>query len=232
MEDSVVTGVFKDGIKENLIVFSDEFFNSSHLKTEGANLLVTIEFADNYIEENRELYKEAVNEVKHYAEIHSQKDFFSLNKEKNLVFEKQEQLTESREEKLMVFSSVAVNMLLLLICVVFVFVEKMKSDEDGIIAKDRFCFLSGMTYANRKKNVRREIGVTAVLAAGAGLVLAVILATVQIISKHLPTAEWMYWYIGGIGIVVFVLAGIFAVMTIVEVKLIFGKAERINENGS
>mgnify|MGYP003297713372 CR=1 FL=1 len=69
----------------------------------------------------------------------------------NLVFEKQEQLIESREEKLMVFASVCVNIVLLLICVVFVFAEKMKSDEDEMIAKNRFCFLSGMTFANRKK---------------------------------------------------------------------------------
>ena len=121
-------------------------------------------------------------------------------------------------------------MLLLFICVVFVFMEKMKSDEDEIIAKNRFCFLSGMTFANRKKTVEKEIAFTSILAAGAGLGLGVIFAAIQIIAKHLPTLDWVLWYVFGIGISVAALAGIFAIITMLEVKNIFGKAERANEN--
>jgi len=106
----------------------------------------------------------------------------------------------------------------------------MKSDEDEIIAKNRFCFLSGMTFANRKKTVQKEIGFTTVLAAGAGLFLGVIFAMIQIVSKHLPTIDWVLWYVIGVLISVLVLAGIFAVITVFEVKNIFGKAERANEN--
>ena len=146
------------------------------------------------------------------------------------MFEKNEQLIESREEKLMVFASVSVNILLLLICVVFVFAEKMKSDEDDIIAKNRFCFLSGMTAANRKKTVQREIGFTSILAAGSGLLLSVLFALIQIASKHLPSMHWVMWYAAGIGICVLVLIGIFAIMTFVEVRIIYGKAERANEH--
>ena len=227
MEDRVITGVFKDGSKENIVVFSDEFFESVRPGIDGADLLVTMQFA----KQKDDLYDKAVAEIKNYASIHSQKDFFSLNKEQNLVFEKEEQLIESREEKLMVFSSVCVNILLLLICVVFVFAEKMKSDEDDIIAKNRFCFLSGMTFTNRKKTVQKEIGFTAIMAAGAGLSLGVLFAIIQIISKHLETMDWILWYVTGTGIGALVLIGVFVLMTIVEVKIIFGKAERANENG-
>lgn len=224
IEDRVITGVFKNVNKENIIVFSDEFFGKIRPGIEGADLLVLM----NLVQDDS--YQNAVTEIKHYASLYSQIDFFSLNQEQNLVFEKQEQIIESREEKLMVFSSISVNMLLLLICVVFVFAEKMKSDEDEIIAKNRFCFLSGMTFANRKKTVQREIGFTSVLAAGTGLVLGLVLAVIQIVSKHLPTMEWVLWYVIGIGISAIVLAVIFVVITVIEVKNIFGKAERANEN--
>lgn len=239
IEDRVITGVFKNGNKENIIVFSDEFFENVRTGIDGADLLVTMKFSVNdangtgeqYANSQSGLYQEAITEIKNYANIYSQIDFFSLNQEQNLVFEKGEQIIESREEKLMIFSSISVNMLLLLICVVFVFVEKMKSDEDEIIAKNRFCFLSGMTFANRKKTVQKEIGLTSVLAAGTGLLLGIVFAVIQIVSKHLPTAEWILWYVIGIGISVAVLAGIFAIVTMIEVKNIFGKAERTNENG-
>lgn len=225
-EDRVITGVFKDGIKENIVVFSDEFFAKIRPGIDGADLLVTM----NFEEANTDTYNKAVTEIKNYASLYSQIDFFSLNQEQNLVFEKNEQLIESREEKLMVFASVSVNILLLLICVVFVFAEKMKSDEDDIIAKNRFCFLSGMTAANRKKTVQREIGFTSVLAAGSGLLLSVLFALIQIASKHLPSMHGVMWYVAGIGICVLVLIGIFAIMTFVEVKIIYGKAERANEH--
>ena len=226
MEERVITGVFKEGNRENMIVFSDEFFERNCPGIDGADLLVTM----NFNEENTKVYQQAIEEIKVYASINSQIDFFSLNQEQNLVFEKTEQITESREEKLMVFASICVNMLLLLICVVFVFMEKMKSDEDEIIAKNRFCFLSGMTFANRKKTVEKEIAFTSILAAGAGLGLGVIFAAIQIIAKHLPTLDWVLWYVFGIGISVAALAGIFAIITMLEVKNIFGKAERANEN--
>lgn len=230
MEDRVITGVFKNGIRENMIVFSDEKFNRVRPETDGANLLVTISFSEGFAKENAELYEEAVTKIKDYAALYSQIDFYSLNKEKNLVFEKQEQLIESREEKLMVFSSVSVNIVLLLICVIFVFAEKMKSDEDEMIAKNRFCFLSGMTYANRKKTMRKEIGFTAIMAALGGLLLSFVFALIQIISKHLPDAASIRWYAGGIGVSMLILAAVFVLMTMIEVKIIFGKAERANEN--
>ena len=226
-EDRVITGVFKNGNKENIIVFSDEFFGKIRPGIDGADLLVTMDFVQ---ESSDKLYQNAISEIKDYAKLYSQIDFFSLNQEQNLVFEKQEQITESREEKLMVFASICVNMLLLLICVVFVFVEKMKSDEDEIIAKNRFCFLSGMTRANRKKTVQKEIGFTSILAAGSGLMLGLVFALIQIISKHLPTADWVLWYAAGIGISITLLIVIFVVITMLEVKSIFGKAERANEN--
>jgi len=230
MEDRVITGVFKDGIKENIIVFSDKFFADIYQGIDGADLLVTMKFPEGLVKEQADVYGHAVAEIKDYAALYSQKDFYSLNQEKNLVFEKKEQLIESREEKLMVFSSVSVNILLLLVCVVFVFAEKMKSDEDEIIAKNRFCFLSGMTFANRKKTIRKEISFTAILAAGAGLLLAFVFAIIQIAAKHLPDTTWLRWYVGGIGISILVLAVVFALMTLVEVKIIFDKAERANEN--
>ena len=227
MEDRVIIGVFKDGPKENIVVFSDEFFEKVRPGIDGADLLVTMNFSETV---DREVYEGAVAEVKKYATLHSQKDFFSLNQEKNLVFEKGEQLVESREEKLMVFASVCVNIFLLLVCVIFVFAEKMKSEEDEMIAKNRFCFLSGMTFANRKLTMQREIGFTAMLAAGFGLSIGTLFAVIQMVSKHLPK-EWILWYAAGTGICVLVLAGIFVLMTVVEVKMIFEKAERANENG-
>ena len=221
-EDRVLTGVFKDGNKENIVVFSDEFIHKIRPGIDSADLLVTMNFEGEY--------DKALVEIKNYASLYSQKDFFSLNGEENLVFEREEQIIESREEKLMVFASVCVNILLLLICIVFVFAEKMKSDEDEIIAKNRFCFLSGMTFANRKKIVRQEIGFTSLLMAGTGLSLSIIFVIIQIISKHLPSMKWTLWYLAGTGISVLVLIGLFVLMTAVEVKLIFGKAERANEN--
>ena len=220
-EDMVLTGVFKDGNKENIIVFSDEFFEKIHPGIDGANMLVMMNLP--------EQYKEAVDEIRAYAKIHSQKDFFAV-KEQNLVFEKREQVIESREEKLMLFTSVCVNLLLLFVCCIFVFMEKMKSDEDDIIAKNRFCFLSGMTEKNREKNVRREVYFSAGMIMIWGIPVSILFAAIQIWTKQLQSAEWIFWYIKGTGVAIIVVAALFTVLAEIAIRRMTRKAERINEN--
>ena len=220
-EDMVLTGVFKDGNKENIIVFSDEFFEKIHPGIDGANMLVMMNLP--------EQYKAAVDEIRAYAKIHSQKDFFAV-KEQNLVFEKREQVIESREEKLMLFTSVCVNLLLLFVCCIFVFMEKMKSDEDDIIAKNRFCFLSGMTEKNREKNVRREVYFSAGMIMIWGIPVSILFAAIQIWTKQLQSAEWIFWYIKGTGAAIIVVAALFTVLAEIAIRRMTRKAERINEN--
>jgi len=220
-EDRVLTGVFKDGIKENVIVFSDEFFAKVHPDTDGADLLVMMNFTDRY--------DEGVEKIRAYARKHSQTDFFAI-KEQNLVFEKKEQLMESREEKLMLFTSVCVNLLLLIVCSIFVFTEKMKSDEDEIIAKNRFCFLSGMTEKKRKENVRKEILFSAGQILLWGVSVSVLFAALQIWMKQLNSMEWLLWYVKGTGISILCGVILFLVLATIEVQIITKKAERANEN--
>ena len=144
---------------------------------------------------------------------------------------KQEQLIESREEKLMVFASVCVNVLLLLVCCIFVFVEKMKSDEDEIIAKNRFCFLSGMTAKNRKKIIRQEIGFSAGMIVSWGIAVSVLFTVIQIMTKHLQEVKWILWYVKGMAVSCLVCLGLFVTLAAVAMRKIQKKAERANENG-
>ena len=96
VEDRVITGVFKNGPRENIVVFSNEFFENVCPGIDGADLLVTMNFSG----DNAALYQQAVTDIKDYAKIHSQIDFFSLNQEQNLVFEKTEQLILDIADKL------------------------------------------------------------------------------------------------------------------------------------
>lgn len=225
-EDRILTGVFKDVKKENIIVFSDEFFAKIHPKIDSADMLVTANFS----EERSGIIKE----IREYAKKHSQTDFFALrdfDKKINFIYEKQEQILESKEEKLTLLTAICTNIVLLFICILFVFAEKMKNDEDEMTAKNQFCFLSGMTKKKRRQVMQREISFTSLLVLLWGIGVSTLLLVIQISLKHFADATWILWYAKGLVISAMVIIFIFVIVTLIEIKIIFSKAERSNENG-
>lgn len=214
-EDFVLTGVFKDGVSEHIIVFSDEFYEEVSKNADGADLVVMMQIS--------QAYEEVANEVTVYAKEHSEIDFFAGNGE-NLIYEREEELLESREKKLMISVSAGINMMLLFLCGIFVFVIKMRNDEEDILEKDTFYFLAGMEKRKRRNCIRKEVTISVVIAFVWGIEMALIFCLVQIFLKSLA-AGWVTYYSMLIGISIICIVAVFLMVAFWKTRRIYRKGK-------
>ena len=101
----------------------------------------------------------------------------------------------------------------------------MYNDEDGIIEKDKFYFLSGMTWEKRRACIRKEVWTTTRFALMWASGISIAYVFVKLILKKL-SMEWIAWYVGGIGIGLAILIGMLVVMTFVAIGRIQKKVKR------
>lgn len=227
-KERILTGNFKTRsldfigeVYEDIIVFADKEFERIRQNARGANLLVIME-----IPKHRD---EVVEEVYAYAREHSQVNFYDWQ-EGNLIYEGRQQGIESRKQKMYGVSAMLINIITLFLCVLFVLIEKQESEYGNMAWKYQFYYRSGMTGKGRKKNVGREVLMTAKAALCGGLILPVLMTAEKVWSKHLPK-EWNITYL--IWGAVFVLAAAMMVCAVMKVTAhhTFSKIERGNKNG-
>lgn len=217
IEDRVLTGVFKNGVSEDIIVLNDQVFEKAHQEVDGSKLTVLMTIPDNH-------KKEVIESVRAYAKEHSQVDFFS-EIGANLIYEKREETLISRERKLILLTTLLIDTFVLVAAVAFAFSEKMYNDEDGIVEKNKFYFLSGMTQENRRKSIKKEVWTTTKYTISWASGISIAYVVVKLMLKKL-SFDWIGWYVGGIGLGMAVVLGMLVIMTWLVVGRIQKKLER------
>ena len=146
-EDRILTGVFGSETCEHIIVFSDEYYQKNCVKADGANMAVMMNIPENY--------DKVVEEIKAYAKDHSQVNYFDVDNG-NLIYEKKELLLERSKTKLLYVASAAGNIIIMLLCGIFVLSIKMECDFPETEWKYRFYIQSGMSSAKARKGIIKE----------------------------------------------------------------------------
>lgn len=216
VEERVLTGVFKNGISEDILVLNDQVFDKAYREVDGSKLTVLMKIP--------EKYDEVVDAVRAYAKEHSQVDFFN-EEGANLIYEKREELLISRERKIMLLTTLLIDLLVLVIANAFAFSEKMYNDEDEIIEKNKFYFLSGMTQKNRRKSIRKEVWTTTTFTILWASAVSWAFVLMKIVLKQL-SLKWVLWYIGGVGIGIGVLIVLLMGMTNTAARRMQKRLER------
>lgn len=229
-EDLVLTGVFessalkkmRSGVWENIVVFSDEYFEKMQADAQGADLAVMINTT-------KSQYRQVLAEVKEYARNHSQIDFFSAEEE-NLIYEKEKIMKENQSQELVQLLSVGINSIILLFCGIFILTIKQKNDSKELCERYLFYEKMGMDNVKRKKNIYKESYIFILVAAWSGGVIGVLFAMIEIYRKHMEI-KWLITYsVGIVGGYVSISAA-FVVATWILARQDISILERGNQNG-
>lgn len=228
-EDRILTGVFessaigrtKTSVWENIIVFSDDYYEKVKNEALGANLIVMIEVPG-------QQYDMLLTEIKEYAHEHSQVDLFSPQGN-NLIYEKNNVIKEKQRDNFIQLASTVINSSILLFCMLFMLIIKTKNDSTELYERYQFYYKMGMENRKRKKSIYKESFLftgTMLLYGGS---VGGIFATVEILRKDF-NIDWLLTYLlGMVAIYVFIVM-LFGIATWILAWQEIVKVERGNQN--
>lgn len=220
-EDAILTGVFRDAVSENVVVFSDEYYNKVCTDAQGANLAVMMDIPKHY--------EEVVREVYAYAKEHSQQDMFSME-ESNLIYEKKVLALETRQDNLLLATNAVLNILLLLVCGVCVLLIKLSCDYPDMEWKYHFFCQTGMPPQKIRQCIRKEIFTSAVVPVVCGLFVSIFFVLAEIYLKHMPM-DWVIKYIAEVLLIALGVGVVFGAVGAIAAWRSIVKIERGNQNG-
>lgn len=240
-EDRVLTGIFGTAEQENIIVFSDEYYQKVCGRAKGADLAVLMKIPDRELPDSAYdmritdeetlggSYDAVAQKVYDYAETHSQTDFFSLE-DTPLIYEKRQLLKEDQREKLFGAVSNGLNILILFLCTLFIFGLKMENDLAETEQKYKLYFQSGMPPAKCRRTVRKEIMAQWLLSLAFGLLISGIFAAEKVYLKRM-TKFWNVRY--GLGLLALMagMTAIFGIFAAYAVRRSYKRMERGWEDG-
>lgn len=204
-EEKILTGVFGSETCEHIIVFSDEYYQKNCVKADGANMAVMMNIPENY--------DKVVEEIKAYAKDHSQVNYFDVDNG-NLIYEKKELLLERSKTKLLYVASAAGNIIIMLLCGIFVLSIKMECDFPETEWKYRFYIQSGMSSAKVRKGIIKECLLSGGLPVICGTIISILYCSMLLYAKHLQI-EWVHRYFKGIILIVGAIWLLFAVFSLI-----------------
>lgn len=228
-EDRLLTGVFessaigrtKTNVWENVIVFSDDYYEKVKDEALGANLVVMINVS-------KQQYDRLLTEMKEYAEEHSQVDFLSPDGN-NLIYEKEVIIKEKQRENFIQLASTIINGSILLFCMMFILIIKTKNDSDELCERYRFYYKMGMERQKRKKNIYKEMFKFTTTILGYSGIVGGIFATVEIFRKNF-SIEWLFIYLLGMAGVYAFIVMLFGISTGILAHQEILKVERGNQD--
>ena len=160
-----------------------------------------------------ENYDKVVEEIKAYAKDHSQVNYFDVDNG-NLIYEKKELLLERSKTKLLYVASAAGNIIIMLLCGIFVLSIKMECDFPETEWKYRFYIQSGMSSAKVRKGIIKECLLSGGLPVICGTIISILYCSMLLYAKHLQI-EWVHRYFKGIILIVGAIWLLFAVFSLI-----------------
>lgn len=187
-ENRILTGVLSAANQENIIVFSDEYYAAVCERAEGSDLAVMMQIPV--------AYETVVEKIYSYAEEHSQTNFFSLEGG-NLIYEKRLLMKADQRSRMFLAATNGINILLLLMCTLFIFGLKAENDFDQLKRKNMLYVQFGMPDKKQAGGIKREIAVPGVISVFFGLGLALFFMLEKIYLKKMEDF-WNIRYLLGV----------------------------------
>ena len=206
---------------ENVVVFSDDYYEKVKNEATGANLIVMIEVAG-------QQYDMLLTEMKEYAHEHSQIDLFS-SQGNNLIYEKDAVIKEKQRDNFIQLASTIINSSILLFCMLFMLIIKTKNDSTELCERYRFYYKMGMEKGKRKKNIYKESFLFTTTTLIYGGIVGGVFAAIEIIRKDF-NIEWLIVYMMGITAICVFIVILFVTATWILARQEILKMERGNQN--
>lgn len=219
-EDRILTGVFGNTVSENVIVFSDSYYDKVKAGAEGANLAVMMDIP--------KYYDEVTQEVRAYASEHSQQDFSAMEKS-NLIYEKKVLALVTRQNNLLLATVAILNILLLLVSGVSVLLIKFSCDYPDMEWKYRFYCQSGMPPRKIQSCIRKEMFTSAGVPVACGLFVSVFFVLAEVYLKHMPI-HWVIKYAAEVFVIALAAAAVYSAVTAISAERSIRKIERGSRN--
>lgn len=228
-ENRILTGVFessaigrtKTSVWENVVVFSDEYYEKVKDEASGANLIVMIKVSTKQ-------YDMLMAEIKEYAQEHSQVELFSPQGN-NLIYEKEAVIKEKQRDNFIQLASTIINSSILLFCMLFILIIKAKNDSTELCERYGFYYKMGMEKGKRKKNIYKENFLFTITSLLYGGIVGGLFAAVEIIRKDF-SIDWLTTYMLGITAIYVFIAILFGVSTRILARQEILKVERGNQD--
>lgn len=214
--ESRAIGELKGQVYEEILVFSDVKFENIRKNARGANLVVMMDIPTHY--------NQVVKEVRNYAKVHSQVNFFDWENG-NLIYEKQKSIIESRQEKMFKVVSMIIDVIAMLMCVIFILFEKAQSDYSEMEWKYWFYKNCGMPLEKRKKSIFKEVLISEKLVVCCGILLGMMAVIVKILFKGMSLRWSAIYLLEAISLSAMIALTVYIVMKIIAWR-IFQKIER------
>lgn len=158
-EIQILTGMFGRGMQENIVVFSDEYFET--LKAEGPS--------DYYLlKVNQNNYQSVKDKLNKFAEKHRKDSSWDL--EIKPYYEKNQMVNDTQSERVLKLAVVGFEILMLCLSTMLIIGLKFVADYKEMKTRYQLLFNMGMRNEEQKRILRREIKpffmIPSILAAG------------------------------------------------------------------
>ena len=192
-ETGSVTGCFRKGRYENLIVFSDAYFDKVTLQeTEGATELVLFDIPEGKEAEVKEYLKK-------FAEVHKEDEMINASV-KSYYLGKEEQ--RQRKTERMLEEAVNLFLIVLLAAVEMLLLHtKISAEMSSLAKKYRFLEILGMKHKERIAAAKKEVRAFLVIPVTAAAVISLILTGITLhlrqysildMAGYFRRAVWIY----------------------------------------
>lgn len=224
--DRVMTGVYQSrGVEdwhsdvwEQVIVFSDEYFEKVKDSAEGADLAVMIRVPKELAGEK---YKKLYEEIFTYAQEHSQVNVLDYRRGNNIIYEKTVEMGQNYRTQVLRLSSAGINIFILMLCVVFILWVKGKYDYADMRWKYQFLDLAGMEQEKRRACIKKEMLLAPIVSFIGSIPAALIFVAGDVSEKHMGV-KWNLRYLlemlGISALAVLIFAAASAAITLKMVK--------------
>ncbi len=218
----VMTGVYQSrGIEdwhgdvwEQVIVFSDEYYEQVKDTAEGADLAVMIHVPKDFAGDK---YKSLYEEIYAYAQEHSQVNELDYRKGNNIIYEKTVEMGQNHRTQILRLSSAGINILILMLCIVFILWIKGKYDYADMRWKYQFLTLAGMEEAKRRACIKKEMLLAPMAAFIGGVPTALLFIAGDVSEKHMGAGwnlRYLWEMLGIAGAAVLILVTASAIFTL------------------
>lgn len=201
----ILTGIFGTEISEHIIVFSDARYEELKKEAAGADLAVLMQVP--------EQYEAVMAQVYEYADVHSQRDFYTGA---NLIYTKKEMVEGNKVGRLLSQNIGIMNFVLVLLCAVFITIIKVENDSQEMVDKYGFYFQMGMPFRVRKRGICKECRLTVMLPVVLGVVSGTVFVLRELFLRKLDSVWLVKYMIGLLGVCL--LIGIIFGITVAAVE--------------
>lgn len=216
VKNKTITGVFCGPNDENIVVFSDEYYNQVKDEAKGSDLMVLINSSENHTEIAQEITAYTAENLYEREEIR--------------VFNKALLTAEDKGQRLLNIAVYLVGLLLLISCAVFTTGVKIGMDSSEMEERYHFLRVMGMPEKTRRDHIVKECSVMAGGPVIPGIIAGVVLAGYELAMRKLPEKILDYYVKGMAGISIGIVFIYIVVLAVINRAMVNRGHEKMRED--